>query len=210
VRDERLWCHSPLYTTVVVSYSRELCSHRRRRRDSTRQLRRVGVGGVHWLKAQMLYTEIVFRQGAVGPWYHYIQPDPFDVFRKFVLAKTGFTCKHGTGSQLERKGPTNDMRICWALGLYFYFYLQKTTEILSVRYIFELKFHQNPFSTGALHPDPTGELTTLPTDSLWGTPHHHKIFRASSYGGKGGLVRRWLLWSALVMRERLWCSSVIS
>ena len=26
----------------------ELCSHRRRRRDATRQLRRVGVGGVYW------------------------------------------------------------------------------------------------------------------------------------------------------------------
>ena len=41
------------FSTESVGSRRELvasefCSHRRRRRDATRQLSRVGVGGVHW------------------------------------------------------------------------------------------------------------------------------------------------------------------
>ena len=35
-------------SAVVVSYSCEFNTHRRRRRNSTRQLSRVGVGGVYW------------------------------------------------------------------------------------------------------------------------------------------------------------------
>jgi len=45
-----VWSVSKLSTdpsAVVVSYC-EFCSHRRRRRYSTRQLSRVGVGSVYW------------------------------------------------------------------------------------------------------------------------------------------------------------------
>jgi len=38
----------PNPSAVVVSYSCEFCTHMRRRRDSTRQLSRVCVGGVYW------------------------------------------------------------------------------------------------------------------------------------------------------------------
>ena len=46
----------PNSSAVVVSYSCEFCSHRRRRRDSTRQFSRVGVGGVH--RALALVNEL--------------------------------------------------------------------------------------------------------------------------------------------------------
>ena len=52
----------PNPSAVVVSYSCELCPHRRRRRDATRQLSRVGLGGVHWAECNSLVVTVRQRQ----------------------------------------------------------------------------------------------------------------------------------------------------
>ena len=64
---ESVWSVSKLSTESVGS-RRELCSHRRRRRDETRQFRLVGVGGVYWaLLAAFSFLLVIHQAKQSGP-----------------------------------------------------------------------------------------------------------------------------------------------